>query len=142
MEYEISQEAYFFPDPVPLPDGRFRQSIRAGFIIPREERAVSYSVEILEFLAPDGETPSPNTGRVFTWDNDAEPDTILRIFGEALGNNFIEMPGNSSGSFGDFSLILFGGSVGPIGTTFDSSYAAIRRIRGMARVTITLDGRL
>jgi len=141
VTYEVDAVAYFFEFFNSI--GQLSGQIRGGFIVPREERAVSYSIEILEYVNGNN-FPSPNTGRVFTWDNDLEFTSILRVIGEDRPTGLPELAGNGPGSNGDFLINLQSLSIGlSTGNIFFArNYEQFRSSRGRARVTITLDGRL
>jgi hypothetical protein len=140
VEYDLEAEAYFFEfiNAVNNPIA----GIRGGFIVPREERAVSYSIEILEYVNANG-VSSPRVGSVFTWDNEFEGSALITILGEDF-NGLPQLRGNSSESNGDFSVNLQGIGIGTSTANifFDDNYANFMASRGRARVTITLDGRL
>ena len=140
VEYDLEAEAWWYESNLPPPPGRTSAGFlfRNSFIIPREERAVSYSIEIFEFRNSFGNTLRQLAGQTFTWTNDSQP-TRINVFDNSVDTR---RTGNSSGSDGDFWIGTgFGGGEGVFERNLRNILNPLRGV-ARARVTITLDGRL
>ncbi|MEO0573401.1 MAG: hypothetical protein AAF039_16990 [Bacteroidota bacterium] len=120
IEFEIGPEG-FIAFSAPDPPGT-RLVLGGGFLIPRDERAIRYEAEIIEYYF-DGELREGLSGRIFTWTNEAQAEPVFET--DNINNTF--------------GIVFNSASVNTEFPGFDAIKAAYDGVFGRAKITITLD---
>lgn len=123
IEFEVDAKGYVFRR---TPEGGgIRTLFRGGFVIPVDDRAESYTAEVLEleFL---GQTATQEIGKTYSWTNDSQSGPV-GLFNEETS----DFPG-------DFTIAIFGASINTINDNFSQTQANFDGISGKAKITIVL----